>query len=144
MGSPAPFYKTVLVMDMWCAMSLFDALGFLWDRSAVPTSVPVHSLERVCFRFHKMLPEFVWDAGVLEGNPFTYPEVKTLLDGITVGGRKVSDQEQVLNLAASSKRLLEMVRHGEFTLSKPVFTELNSIVLPPGRRGDLAPRERPR
>ena len=122
------YHETVLVMDRWCAMSLFDALGFLWDRSAVPTSVPVHSLERVCFRLHKMLPEFVWDAGVLEGNPFTYPEVKTLLDGITVGGRKVSDQEQVLNLAASSKRLLEMVRHGEFTLSKPVFTELNSIV----------------
>lgn len=25
-----------------------------------------------------MLPEYVWDAGVLEGNPFTFPEVKTL------------------------------------------------------------------
>jgi len=27
-------------------------------------------------RFHKMLPEFVWDASVLEGNLFTFPEVK--------------------------------------------------------------------
>jgi hypothetical protein len=54
-------------------MTLFDALGFRWNRSAVPTAVPVHSLERVCFRFHKMLPEFVWDASVLEGNPFTFP-----------------------------------------------------------------------
>ena len=25
-------------------MTLFDALGFRWDRSAVPTSVPAHSL----------------------------------------------------------------------------------------------------
>jgi len=50
-----------------------------------------------------MLPEYVWDAGVLEGNPFTFPEVKTLLDGVTVGGRKLSDQEQILNLAQSSK-----------------------------------------
>jgi len=49
-----------------------------------------------------MLPEFVWDAGVLEGNPFTFPGVKTLLDGITIGG--------------------------QFSLSKPVFTELNGIV----------------
>ncbi len=56
---------------------LFDALGFRWDRSAIPTSIPSHSTERVCFRFHKMLPEFVWDASVLEGNPFTFPEVKT-------------------------------------------------------------------
>lgn len=91
-------------------MTLFDTLGFRWDRSALPTSIESHSMERVCFRFHKMLPEFVWDASVLEGNPFTFPEVKTLLDGVTVGGRKISDQEQVLNLAEGSKRLLAMVR----------------------------------
>lgn len=107
---------------------LFDALGFRWNRSVVPTSVPHHSLERVCFRFHKMLPEFVWDASVLEGNPFTFPEVKTLLDGVTVGGRKVSDQEQILNLADSSRRLLAMVKGGQFALSKTVFTELHRIV----------------
>ncbi|MCL2022600.1 MAG: cell filamentation protein Fic [Betaproteobacteria bacterium] len=110
-------------------MTLFDALGFCWDRSAVPASVPSHSIERVCFRFHKMLPEFVWDASMLEGNPFTFPEVKTLLDGITIGGRKISDQEQILNLAESSKRLLAMVRGGQFELSKPIFTELNGIVV---------------
>ena len=95
-------------------MTLFDALGFRWNRSAVPTAVPVHSLERVCFRFHKMLPEFVWDASVLEGNPFTFPEVKTLLDGVTVGGRKIFDQEQILNLAESSRRLLTMVKSAQF------------------------------
>ena len=94
----------------------------------MPTAVPAHSLDRVCFRFHKMLPEFVWDASVLEGNPFTFPEVKTLLDGVTIGGRKISDQEQVLNLAESSKRLLAMLKSGQFELSKPVFTELNGIV----------------
>lgn len=109
-------------------MMLFDALGFRWDRSAVRTSIPRHSMERVCFRFHKMLPEFVWDASMLEGNPFTFPEVKTLLDGVTIGGKKVSDQEQVLNLAESSKRLLAMVKNGQFELSKLVFTELNAIV----------------
>ena len=109
-------------------MTLFDALGFRWDRAAVPTSVPAHSMDRVCFRFHKMLPEFVWDASVLEGNPFTFPEVKTLLDGVTIGGRKISDQEQVLNLAESSKRLLAMVKSGQFSLTKTVFIELNSIV----------------
>ena len=109
-------------------MTVFDALGFRWDRSAVPASAPSHSLERVCFRFHKMLPEFVWDASVLEGNPFTFPEVKTLLDGVTIGGRKISDQEQILNLAESSKRLLAMVKSGQFSLTKTVFMELNGIV----------------
>lgn len=109
-------------------MTLFDALGFRWDRSAVPTAVPSYPVARACFRFHKMLPEFVWDASMLEGNPFTFPEVKTLLDGVTVGGRRLADQEQVLNIAAGAKRLLAMVRGGEFSLSKPVFTELNALI----------------
>ena len=109
-------------------MVLFDALGFRWDRSVVPTSIPSHSVERACFRFHKLLPEFVWDASVLEGNPFTFAEVKTLLDGVTIGGHKISDHEQVLNLAESSKRLLAMVKSGQFELSKSVFAELNGIV----------------
>ena len=109
-------------------MDLFSALGFHWDRSAVPAVVPIYSVERVTFRFHRMLPEFVWDASVLEGNPFTFPEVKTLLDGVTVGGRKISDQEQVLNLAESSRRLLALVKAGEFSLDKATFTSLHVLV----------------
>ena len=61
------------MIDRCCDMTLFDVLGFQWDRSAVPTSVPSHSIERVCFRFHKMLPEFVWDAAVLEGKAILPP-----------------------------------------------------------------------
>ena len=109
-------------------MELFGALGFRWNRSAIPIAVPNHSIERVCFRFHRMLPEFVWDASVLEGNPFTFPEVMTLLDGVTIGGRKISDQEQVLNLAKSSKHLLALVKAGQFELTKATFSELHSIV----------------
>ncbi len=65
---------------------------------------------------------------MLEGNPLTFPEVKTLLDGVTVGGHRISDQEQILNLAESSRRLLAIVKSGQFELSKLVFTELNGIV----------------
>jgi Fic family protein len=109
-------------------MDLFDSLGFGWDRAAMPAEIPTHSIERVCFRFHRMLPEFVWDASVLEGNPFTYPEVQTLLDGITVGGRKISDQQQVLSLAESSRQLLHLVRNNAFELNKETFCSLHGIV----------------
>jgi prophage maintenance system killer protein len=109
-------------------MELFSALGFHWNRPTVPSVVPTHSIERVAFRFHRMLPEFIWDASVLEGNPFTFSEVKTLLDGVTVGGRKISDQEQVLNLAESSKQLLTLVKVGEFSLNKATFTSLHCLV----------------
>jgi Fic family protein len=109
-------------------MDLFSALGFNWNRLKTPDAISTHSIERVTFRFHQMLSVFVWDASVLEGNPFTYPEVKTLLDGVSVGGRKISDQEQVLNLAESSKHLLALVKTGKFSLNKATFTELHDIV----------------
>ncbi len=109
-------------------MSIYEPLGFHWDHLAVPKTVPTHSIDRAVFRFHKMLADFVWDASMLEGNPFTYPEVKTLLDGVTVGGRKLSDQEQVLNLVESSKHLLQLLKQGKFKLDKQTFCEIHSLV----------------
>jgi hypothetical protein len=108
--------------------ALFRKLGFAWQRSALPVVLPIYAVNRTVFRFHRMLPEFVWDAGVLEGNPFTFPEVKTLLDGITVGGKKISDQEQILNLAESARRLLAFVKAEQFALNKSIFCELHAIV----------------
>lgn len=109
-------------------MELFKALGFSWDRSTFPKITTTHSIERACARFLRLLPEFVWDASVLEGNPCTFIEVKTLLDGITVGGRKISDQEQVLNLAQASKRLLALVKAKQFALDKSTYLELHNLV----------------
>ena len=107
---------------------LFDTLGFGWDRSVLPKNVPTYSVERATARYNQMLVRFVYDAGALENNPLTFVEVKTVMDGVTVGGRKISDQEQIVNLADSSKRLVAMVRAGEFALDKKTFTELHSIV----------------
>jgi len=47
---------------------------------------------------------------------------------VTVGGHKLSDQKQILNLAESSKLLLGMVKSGTFSLSKPTFCKLQGII----------------
>jgi len=125
-------------------MQLFEKLGFSWNRIAVPAGQST-SAERAVFRYKKSLAEFVYDAGALEGNPFTYPEVQTLLEGITVGGRKLSDQQQIHNLGEAAKRLFSLVHGGEFRLEKPVSDELHRLVatgeaLDPGRfRGEGDP-----
>jgi hypothetical protein len=115
-------------------MGLFDTLGFKWDRDSVPQELPRVSLERVVFRFHRMLPEYVWDAGVLEGNPLTFPEVKTLLEGVAVAGGKLSDQEQILSLGEGFKRLLSLVKKREFKLGKSAFCSLHALVARNGVR----------
>ncbi len=64
---------------------------------------------------------------MLEGNPITFPEVKTLLDGVTIGGRKITDQEQVINLIKSAKRVLALVKTSQFQLNKAIFTEIHAL-----------------
>ena len=69
---------------------------------------------RACFRARKVLEEIVYDTVALEGNPFTFPEVQTLMDGITVGGHRLQDADQVLNQAESWKLLFDEIENGRF------------------------------
>ena len=108
-------------------MTTFEKLGFKWDRGAVPAGHGA-SVERAAFRYKQSLAEFVYDASVLEGNPFTYPEVQTLLEGITVGGRKLSDQRQVCNLGEAAKALFVMVKADRFRMDKGVSDRLHRLV----------------
>ncbi len=80
------------------------------------------------WRYRRSLPEFVWDAAVLEGNPFTYPEVQTLMEGVTVGGHKLSDEQQVVNLAEASRALADLVTNGGFALDKPTSDGLQGLI----------------
>ncbi|WP_221931510.1 Fic family protein [Aliidiomarina halalkaliphila] len=74
--------------------------------------------------------EFIWDAAVLEGNPLSFCEIKTLVDGVTVGGRKVSDQQQILNLVDGHRRLLSLLKSRQFIASsKTIFSQLNEIIV---------------
>ncbi len=107
---------------------LFDVLGIHWDRGLFPLPVRPSSVERVVKRFQKSLPQFVWEAAKLEGNPFTFPEVQTLLDGITVGGRKLSDAQQILGLRDSMRLLCEEVLAGGFVPTKLMACRLNALI----------------
>ena len=83
---------------------------------------------RAIFRARKALEEIVYDTVALEGNPFTFPEVKTLMDGITVGGRRIEDAEQVLNQARSWRDLIARVERGTFRFDRATFEELHAHV----------------
>ena len=77
---------------------------------------------------YKMLPEYVFDTSQLENNPLTFPEVKTLLDGITIGGHKISDVEQVLNIKNAWMTLLDLIKKNNFVPSMKIFNQTNKII----------------
>lgn len=58
----------------------------------------------------------------------TYPEVQTLLGGVTVGGHKLGDEQQILNQNKSVDYLFKIIKEKLFKLDIDTFTTLNSFV----------------
>lgn len=73
------------------------------------------------------VPALVCDAVNLEGVAMTLPEVQTILDGITVGGHRISDQNMAMNQAKTWTRIFELVDQSAFAFSKEIALELHMI-----------------
>ena len=69
----------------------------------------------------------VHDAVVLEGINYTLPEVQTLLEGITVGGHKLSDQQITLNQGEAWNFLFHHIQHNTFEVTPEFVYELHAI-----------------
>ena len=77
----------------------------------------------------RQLPELVWDAVNLEGINLTLPEVQTLLDGVTVGGRKLSDQQITINQAAAWRLLYKLIEQDRFDVSQETAFSLHEVAV---------------
>lgn len=75
----------------------------------------------------RQLVELVFDAVNLEGINFTISEVQTLVDGITVGGHKISDTIITLNQKNTWLEIFEQIKYGHFSLSMENIHYLHSI-----------------
>lgn len=69
----------------------------------------------------------VHDSVLLEGINFTLPEVNTLLEGITVGGHKLSDQQITINQGNAWRFIFDAIANGSFALVKEFVLSLHAI-----------------
>ncbi|WP_198416909.1 MULTISPECIES: hypothetical protein [unclassified Cryobacterium] len=105
------------------------ATGIVWDSASVAWDLlPQSATDRARARFRAALPEYIWDAASLEGNPYTLPEVQTLLEGVTVSGHRVYDQNQILALQEAFNYVDTLVGDGTFALTKDVSDEVHRRV----------------
>ena len=58
---------------------------------------------------------------------FTLPEIQTLLDGVTIGGHKISDQQIALNQGKTWRTLFEWIEKGRFEVTAEKACELHQI-----------------
>lgn len=89
---------------------------------------PILDIKRLIMLVKKLLPDVVFNMASLEGNPFTYPEVQTLLEGITIGGHKLSDEQQILSIKNGWNYLFDLVTKEDIDISVKRFNEFNYIV----------------
>ncbi len=86
------------------------------------------NFELALFLAKKMRDYYVYNTAGLEGNTMTYPEVQTLLEGITVGGHKLTEEQQILNQNESWLLLLSLLEKRKFSLEKEIFFRLHNKV----------------
>ncbi|MBT4285731.1 MAG: Fic family protein [Deltaproteobacteria bacterium] len=83
--------------------------------------------EKAMMLAKRQLVEFVYDAVNLEGINFTLPEIQTLLDGVTVGGHKVSDQQVAINQANTWRMLFKLIENDQFEITVEMVNALHQI-----------------
>ena len=111
-----------LDLELNTSLMEIDAVDSSYNTSIKPDK------ELALFLFKKDKIDYIYNVCSLEGNPMTFPEVQTLLDGITVGGHKIEDEQQVLNQNKSVSLLVSLIQNKEFGLNKETFCKLNKIV----------------
>ncbi len=75
----------------------------------------------------RQLAELVHDAVNLEGIHFTLPEIQTLLDGVTVGGHKLADQQIALNQAQAWRTLFSQIEKNTFEITAESVCSLHAV-----------------
>lgn len=82
---------------------------------------------KALFLAKKQLSEFIYNVVNLEGINYTLPEIQTLLDGVTIGGHKLSDQVITSNQIKAFEFLFHAVENNSFSLNKEFAIRLHDI-----------------
>ncbi|TPG59930.1 Fic family protein [Ewingella americana] len=80
---------------------------------------------RLARQNHKIM---VYNMAKLENVNYTYAEVDMLLDGTTVGNKRLDEQQIILNQDDAWKLLITMLSEKRFDLDKDIFKEFHAVV----------------
>lgn len=128
------FYLTLIslkifhVLKWFSLMSIENQLAFNWKFHTSTAFKLAQDSRKPIFMLKKMMAEYVWDLVFLEDNPYSFIEVQTILDGVTIGGHTLFDQRQVLNQWESLKLLIEFLCDDTAQLNKSLILDIHTKV----------------
>lgn len=77
---------------------------------------------------NKLLPDLVYDVTTLERINVTIPEIVTLIEGITVGGHRVSDIDSTNNIIRAYKYISQLIKRGDVINSESLYKTLHTLL----------------
>ena len=80
------------------------------------------------FLLEQELPELIADSTNLEGCNYTIPEIQTLLQNITVGGKSLTDSTIAQNQCNAWKKLIRDLKSDQATVSLEYLLQLHAEV----------------
>ncbi len=85
-------------------------------------------LSYILLLLNKLLPGLVFDVTRLENVPVTVPEIMTLMEGITVGGHRISDVESTTNIINAYRYIGKLIKHGATVDVIQLYKTLHSLL----------------
>lgn len=80
------------------------------------------------FIAHKMRDELIYNMAKSEGSTLTYAETSSVIDGISVGGKKMAELHKIERLRDGWEEIIYQVKNNLFKVDKENFIHINSIV----------------
>jgi Fic family protein len=87
----------------------------------------VNTKKDILFAAIKIKNQLVYNMAKAEGNTHTIAEVTTVIEGFTVGGKKLQEQQQVVQIDKAWKYLIDLVEKEEFVFDKRTACEFNQL-----------------
>lgn len=89
----------------------------------------INTKKDILFAVKKIKAQLVYNMCKAEGNTHTVDEVLTIVDmGVTVGGKKLQEYEQVVQISKAWDYLIELVETDQFKFDRQTAMEFNQIV----------------
>lgn len=98
------------------------------NNSTDQITTPLIGTEKAIFIAEKLRSEFIFNMAKLEGNTLSFAEAETVIYGVSVAGKKMSELHQLEHIRDSWDELLAQVKTGSFNTSKYNFCNFNYIV----------------
>lgn len=108
------------------SLGINNSHGFSWNSLIIPQNLIFYKRETICVKYLVDLSKHIQSAAGFSGNPITNESnIQILIKGITVGGFRLSEQQQILNLIKASNTMIALVRNEQFQFNKQILELIN-------------------